>query len=116
MSRLIVETSVPEPAPEFAGPSNDLIAFLSFVVAERYGALHPLSAAANVLRKRLRIDLRPLMEFGDAEPEDEEDERSLRRLWQAPRPLAESALAVASALRTDEQLAGLVRDFPAIAD
>src|SRR5829696_2502817 len=84
---LIVETTAVEPPPGFAGPTDDLLAFLTFGASERYGALHPLSGVANILRRKHAVDLLPLFSFGDAVPDDEEDERELERIWQDPMPL-----------------------------
>ena len=114
MSSLIVESSDRGVEPGLPADTSDLVAFLSFAVAERYGSVHALSAAANLLRKRQKIDLRPLLEFDNAEPDDDLDRQTLARLWQAPAPVAAAATAVASAIRSDPQLASLTADFPAL--
>lgn len=75
MTELIVETTDPEPHPGFRGDTEPLLAFLAFGAAVRYGSLHPLSGVASLLRKRHKLDTRPLFEFGDAVPEDEIDAR-----------------------------------------
>ncbi len=112
----MVETTAAEQPPPFAGPTDDLLAFLSFLAAERYGSTHELSAAALALRRQHRIDTRPLMEFGDAVPEDDEDREILDRLWQDAAPLAEAAAASAAAIRADPQLHSLTRDYPNLPD
>lgn len=124
--QLIVETSNPEAHPGFTGPVEDLIAFLSFGASERYGALHPLSGVANILRRKHGVDLMPLFSFGDAVPEDEEDERELLRLWQEPGPLAATCSAVIEKLQAEPRLQELsvghpelvprLRDLQAIAE
>jgi hypothetical protein len=114
MSAVIVETSDRESPEPFAGSTADLLAFLSFGAAERYGSTHELSALARLLRRKHRIDTRPLFEFGDADPEDDEDRRLLERLWVEATPLAEACAAVAAAIRDDPELAALARDFPAL--
>jgi hypothetical protein len=77
-----------------------------------HGALHPLSGVANVLRRRHAVDLQPLFTFGDAVPEDDEDQRELERLWQEPAPLAACCAAVLTAVQGDERLQELARDVP----
>ena len=116
MNEVLVETTAPEPPPHFHGPTDDLLAFLSFLAYERYGSTHELSAAANLLRRQHRIDTGPLFEFGDAEPEDDEDRAILERLWQPAGPLAEAAAACAAAIREDEALQKLIRGYPRIPD
>ena len=109
---LIVETTDPEPHPGFSGPALDLLTFLTFGASERYGAMHPLSGVANSLRRKHGVDLLPLFSFGDAIPEDEEDERYLERIWQEPEALAASAAAVVERLRTVPRLQELSQGFP----
>lgn len=109
---LIVETTAGDPPVEFLGPSSDLVYFISFAHSERYGAQHPLAQAAAFLKRRLGIDLGPLLTFGSAQTEDEEDERLLQRLWQDPQPLAACASAVASAIDETPALRELTSSFP----
>jgi len=116
VSKLIVETSAAEPPPGFRADPSDLLAFLSFAAAERYGSVHPLSGAAALLRKRHLVDMTPLLVFNDAVPEDDEDRRELERLWQEPAPLAAAARDAATAIRTDAQITSLVHEFPALPD
>jgi hypothetical protein len=116
MSDVIVETDAVGPPETFSGPSDDLLAFLSFLAAERYGSTHELSAAALLLRRQHRIDTRPLFEFGDAVPEDNEDRAILDKLWQDAGPLAESASACAAAIRADPQLQTLTRAYPRLVE
>jgi hypothetical protein len=116
MGEVIVEAEGADARPAFHHDSSDLLSFLSFAAAERYGAVHPLAALANRLRKEKHIDTRPFWDFYDADPEDEQDREQLARLWQAPGPLAEAATASAAALRDDAALARLAGDFPALPD
>jgi hypothetical protein len=109
---LVVETTDPEPHPGFSGPSLDLLTFLTFGASERYGALHPLSGVANILRRKHDVDLLPLFTFGDAEPDDEEDERELERIWQDPRALAACCATVIETIRTTPRLQELSQGFP----
>lgn len=109
---LIIETTADELHPGLSGPALDLLTFLTFGASERYGALHPLSGVANILRRKHGVDLLPLFSFGDAVPEDEEDERELVRLWQEPERLAESCAAAIAAIEQSPRLQELSSDFP----
>jgi hypothetical protein len=74
MTMLLVDTTASEPCPlGFQGDTAPLVYFMSFAVAERYGALHPLAQAASLLRRQLRVDISPLMRFTSALPEGPED-------------------------------------------
>ena len=109
---LIVETTAGDPPVEFLGPSSDIVYFISFAHTERYGAHHPLARAAAILKRRLRVNIAPLMTFADARVEDEEDAAILERAWQDAAPLAESAGAAADAIESDAELRDLISDFP----
>jgi hypothetical protein len=109
---LIVETTDADPHPGFTGPATDLLTFLSFGASERYGALHPLSGVVNILRRKHSVDLLPLFSFGDAVPEDEEDERELQRLWRDPEPLAVCCATVVETVRASPRLQELSQGFP----
>jgi hypothetical protein len=110
---LIVETTADEESPfDFLGDSSDIVYFISFAHTERYGAHHPLAKAAAVLKRKLRVNIAPLMTFADARTEDAEDEALLERVWQDAAPLAESARAVAAAIETTPELRDLTSDFP----
>ncbi len=110
---LIVETTTGEEPPvDFLGPTADIVYFISFAHTERYGAHHPLAKAAAVLKRKLRVNIAPLMTFADARTEDAEDEALLERIWQDAAPLADSARAVATAIETTPELRDLTADFP----
>lgn len=109
---LIVETTAGEPHPGFGGPALDLLTFLTFAASERYGALHPLSGVANLLRRKHGVEIMPLLTFGDAVPEDDEDRRELERLWQEPAALADCCAAVAAAIRATPRLGELAAVAP----
>jgi len=109
---LIIETAAAESHPGFTGPNEDLLAFLTFGASERYGAMHPLSGVANLLRRRHGVNLLPIFHFGDAVPEDEEDDRNLEALWQDAAPLAESCTAAIEKLRAEPRLQQLSAGFP----
>ncbi len=108
---LIVETSDPEPHPGFSGPALDLLTFLTFGASERYGAMHPLSGVANILRRKHNVDLLPLFSFGDAVPDDDEDRRELERLWLDPVPLARCCATVIATIEATPRLQELSEGF-----
>ena len=110
---LIVETTADgEPPLDFLGDTADLVYFISMAHTERYGADHPLAKAAGILKRRLRIPMGPLMNFGDAAPDDAAEEALLERLWQDAAPLAEAARATAAAIDANEELRDLTAAFP----
>lgn len=114
---LIVEIDAPEPCPvEFLGDSADIVYFISMAHSERYGADHPLAKASSIIKRKLRISIAPLLTFADASPDDAAEEALLEKLWQDPGPLAESALAVANAIESTEELRALTEAFPELPD
>jgi hypothetical protein len=112
VSELLVESSDREQPAQFEDPTADLVSFISFVVAERYGSTHPLSLLAARLRRGKRVDLGPFWEFYDANPEDDEDRAHLERIWQPAAALAACAGTCAALLRTDAELAAYAEGFP----
>lgn len=114
---LIVETDAADPCPvEFLGDSGDIVYFISMAHSERYGADHPLAKASSIIKRKMRISIAPLLNFADASPDDAGEEALLEKLWQDPGPLAESALAVAAAIETTEELRELTSAFPELPD
>jgi hypothetical protein len=110
---LIVETTDAADCPlDFLGESADVVYFISFAHSERYGSSHPLSKAAGVLKRRLGIDLSPLLTFADASVESSEEEAALETMWQEAEPLAACARAVAGAIEGSDELRDLTADFP----
>ena len=110
---LIVDTTADEECPlEFLGESADVVYFISFAHSERYGAGHPLAKAAGLLKRRLGVDLAPLLTFADARIESSEEERALESMWQDAAPLAECARSAAAALESTPELRDLSADFP----
>jgi len=110
---LIVETSADEECPvEFLGDSAELVYFLSFAHAERYGADHPLAKASAIMKHRLGLKLGPLLKFGDARPDDPGEGQLLESLWQEAQPLADSARQAAEALESTPELRELTGGFP----
>ena len=113
---LIVETTAGDPPVEFLGPSSDLVYFLSMAHSERYGASHDLARAGFVVKRRLRINMNPLLNFGDAQPDDAGEAAMMDKLWQDPGPVAEAALAIADAIADDEELRELTSAFHELPD
>ena len=110
---LIVETTAQEECPvEFLGDSADIVYFISMAHTERYGADHPLARTAAILKRQLRVNMAPLLNFADARVENEEEERLLERLWQDAAPVAAAARDVAQAIEGSPQLRELTADFP----
>lgn len=110
---LIVETTDDEECPvDFMGDSADLVYFISFAHSERYGADHPLSRAASIMKRRLHLNLSPLLTFADARAENDDDERLLADVWQEAAPLAECARQVAGAIEEQPELSAITTDFP----
>ena len=110
---LVVETTAAEDCPlDFLGESADVVYFISFAHSERYGSSHPLSKAAGAIKRRLKIDLSPLLTFADANVESGEEEAALESMWQEAEPLAACARAVADAIEGGEELRELTADFP----
>ncbi len=110
---LIVETTGDEDCPhDFLGDTAEIVYFISFAHSERYGADHPLAKAAAILKRKLRVNLAPLMNYADARTENAEEEAHLERLWQDAAPLAESARATAEAIEATPELRDLTSDLP----
>lgn len=109
---LIVETTAGDPPQEFLGDTSDIVYFISMAHSERYGAGHPLAKASSIIKRKLRIPIGPLMNFGDALAETSEERALLEKLWQEAAPLAEAAAKAAEAIEGDPELRELTRDFP----
>jgi len=99
--------------PAFAGPTGDLVYFLSFAVAERYGSMHDLSAAAQLLRTGNSINLRPLLTFAEDRPAGAAG-GNMESFWQEAAPVAAAARAVSAAIPASDRLRTLTHDFPAL--
>lgn len=113
MTTLVVETTAHEECPYCLSTSGaELVYFLSFAVAERYGAQHELAQAAGILKRQIRVNLAPLLTFTDAHVESEDDRQDLERIWQDPARLAECCRQVVDAIAGTPRLQELVADFP----
>ena len=116
IAHVIVDNDPPLPdAPCLQGDSSDLVYFLSWAFAARYGGSHELSLASLVLRGEFKIDLKPLLNFADREVEEDSDAEMLDKAWQEAAPLAECCKAIVSAFESgDRRLEDLQREYPAL--
>jgi len=109
---LIVETTAGEPPVEFLGETSGLVYFMSMAHGERYGADHPLAKAASIMKRRMKLAINPLLNFGDANAETSEERELLEKLWQDAAPLAAAARAAADAIEATDDLRELTSRFP----
>lgn len=116
MAELIVESDASGEATQFSGSSADLVYFLSFAVAERYGATHDLAVVARTLRQQHAVNLRPLLSFAEDNAPDPDDQRDMDQIWQESGPVRDSARAAAAAIRSSPSLQELAKEFPALVD
>jgi len=117
MTELIVESTAAGDPPRLDGPTDQLVHFLSFAVAERYGATHDLAGVARILRGKVANDsLRPLLTFAEDNPTDPEDRRDMEQIWQDAEPVAEAARWAAGQIRGSKVLLQLASEFPQLAD
>jgi hypothetical protein len=113
LAELRVETTADGSPPAFSGPTGDLVYFLSFAVAERYGATHDLSGVAKILRQRPGSpDLRPLLTFAEDNASDAGDRADMEQIWQEAAPLAAVAHWVAREIERSRVLQQLTEGFP----
>ena len=109
---LIVETTAGEPPVEFLGETAGLVYFMSMAHSERYGADHPLAKAGSIMKRRMKLAINPLLNFGDANAETSEERELLEKLWQDASPVAIAARAAADAIETTDDLRDLTSRFP----
>ena len=117
MTRFYIDTDSDEPCPfALREPTDELTYFLSFAVAERYGAQHDLAKAANLIKIRHRVDMNPLLNFVDRRVETAQDRAAFERgAWQDPEPLAGCIQRVLSLLGSDEKIAAYLAEYPLVA-
>jgi hypothetical protein len=113
---LIVETTAGEPPVEFLGETSGLVYFMSMAHSERYGADHPLAKAASIMKRRMKLAINPLLNFGDANAETSEERELLEKLWQDAAPLAAAARAAADAIDLTDDVRELTSGFPDLPD
>jgi hypothetical protein len=118
MPSLLLDFDPPlDDAPGFSGDTSDLVWFLSWAFATRYGASHELTLASVALRQKHGIDLTPLLTFADREVDEPADAEELERVWQDAATLADCCDAVVAAFATseDERLVTVRAEYPALA-
>ena len=117
MPRLFVESDADQPGPfAFAGDTTDLLALLSFGVAQPFGSQHPLTLLVGRLKTGQGLDLTPLLTFYDREVEEPLDAANLEAAWQDAAALRDCVAAVRRAIAADPEAAGPLAEFPAIPD
>ena len=118
MAAVILDFDPPQlEAPAFCGDQSDLVYFLSFAYAGRFGAQHELSLLALTLQTDFGVNLKPLLTFADREVEEAIDEDTLTAAWQEAGPLADCCHAVVAAIDSgDGRLAEPLRDYPNLRD
>ena len=112
MTELRIETTADGSPPSFCGLTSDLVYFLSFAVAERYGATHELSGVAKILRGEMAPNLRALLTFAEDNPGDAADLSDMEQIWQDAAPVAAAARWVASEIQASSVLLQLTQEFP----
>jgi hypothetical protein len=116
MTRFYVDTDADEPYPVGLNePTDQLTYFLSFAVAERYGAQHELSKAANLIKIKHRVDMNPILNFVDRNVEGPQERLAFERTsWQDPERLANCVRAVIEAIGADEKVRGYLAGYAEI--
>ena len=110
---LVVEFDTDQVCPiNFLGDSSDIVFFISFAYSERYGSDHDLARASSYLKRKLNIKLTPLLTFGDACVDDQEEASALESLWQEAEGLAHCCHRVSEAITETSHLKDLTKEFP----
>jgi len=114
---LIFEAEDGLPCPiDFGGDTAPLVYFISFAVAERYGAQHDLARLAALLKRQNGLSLSPLARFGLALPETAADIDELETLWQEATALAACARDAAKVIRTTTDAHHFLEAYPDLPD
>src|SRR3972149_6829808 len=99
MPHVLIEFDPPLPnAPDCPGDTSDLVYFLSFACAGRFGGSHELAMASLLLKGEYKVDLKPLFTFADREIEDPDDAEALELARQEAAPLAAPREAIVRAI------------------
>ena len=106
-----------EPCPVvFADDPVIILFFQSWAYSLEFGGTHELAQAAQYLKTKRKIDLRPLFKYADRDIETPNDQREMDRSWQPAADLASCARAVAEAWATpDATLAPLIEGYAHLA-
>ena len=100
----------------FTGDASDLLALLSFGVAEPFGSQHPLTQLIRRLKRLHGLDVGPLLTFYDRDVDDAVDAANLAAAWQDAASLRDCVGAVRAALTDDAEAMPLLEGFEAIPD
>ncbi len=100
----------------FADDPVIILFFQSWAYSLDFGGTHELAQAAQYLKTKQKIDLRPLFKYADRDIETPNDQREMDRSWQPAGDLASCARAVAEAWTTpDDTLAPLIQGYAHLA-
>jgi len=108
----------PGAAPAFAFAEDPVIIlfFQSWAYSLDFGGTHELAQAAQYLKTKRKIDLKPLLRYADRDVETQNDQRELDRSWQPAADLAACARAVAAEWAApDDTLAPLIAGYAHLA-
>ncbi len=114
--RFFVEFDPPpensETLPAFADDPVIVLFFQSWAYSVDFGGTHELAQAAQHLKNRLKVDLRPLLRYADRDIETPNDQREMDRSWQPAVDLAACARAVSGVwIAPDDTLAPLIEGY-----
>ncbi|MGE3856565.1 MAG: hypothetical protein AB7G21_06385 [Dehalococcoidia bacterium] len=106
-----------EPCPvAFEGDPVIVLFFQSWAYSLDFGGTHELAQAAQYLKTKRKVDLRPLLKYADRDVETPNDQRELDRSWQPAGDLAACARTVAEAWTApDDTLAPLTAGYEHLA-
>ena len=106
-----------EPCPvAFADDPVIVLFFQSWAYSLDFGGTHELAQAAQYLKTKQKLDLKPLLKYADRDVETPNDQRELDRSWQPAPDLAACARTVAAAWTTpDDTLRPLIEGYAHLA-
>jgi hypothetical protein len=106
-----------EPCPvAFADDPVIVLFFQSWAYSLDFGGTHELAQAAQYLKTKQKLDLKPLLKYADRDVETPNDQRELDRSWQPAGDLAACARAVAEAWTApDDTLRPLIEGYAHLA-
>ncbi len=117
MPSLFVESDANERGPfVFRQDPTDLLALLSFGLAEPFGSQHALTELVRRLKRVHGIDPTPLLTFYDRDVEDAVDQANLDAAWQNAVGLRDCLRAVRRAIAADPEAERYLAGFPAVPD
>jgi hypothetical protein len=106
-----------EPCPvAFADDPVIVLFFQSWAYSLDFGGTHELAQAAQYLKTKQKLDLKPLLKYADRDVETPNDQRELDRSWQPAPDLAACARTVAAAWTApDDTLRPLIEGYAHLA-